>query len=142
MNSIELTVGSQSAFTSPATVPAEDKYHPTTEALWKALGFDWLEARRQCVILERDTGRTLIIETEDPETAYDLRVRYHGRGNGAEHARWSVEMERPDADGFGGGADVQHVTSDTGHSAEALNDHLWAFHRLAVEGKASILRGD
>jgi len=101
----------------------------TYDALWNALGDEWFEGRRKCIITETATGSALSLEQE---TNYKLKVTQGG-------ARWSVELTHEGPDGFGG-YDVQNVTSATGHTAAALNERLLAFHRAVVSSEASVLR--
>jgi hypothetical protein len=56
-------------------------------------------------------------------------------------ARWTISMGQHDADGFGGYADVEHVTSSRGARSEALNEQLLAFHALVAAGDTTVLRG-
>ena len=103
----------------------------TYDALWLTLGDRWFDGRRQCVIRERGERQSLSIEQVTP---YGLLVHCDGAETG--QARWSVELTREDADGWGG-YDVGRVTSQTGHSVDALNGHLRVFCRLMSEGAAA-----
>jgi hypothetical protein len=111
-----------------------ERYRATYDALWAALGDDWIADRQRCVIVEPATSHTLTIEAETP---YRLQVCYHGAE--AEDPCWSVELTREGPDGWGG-YEVCGVISDTGHSTEALNGRLLQFHELVAAGAASILR--
>lgn len=106
-------------------------YEATDDALWLALGDRWFDGHRQCVIRECGERQSLLIEKLTP---YSLQVRAAG-------AEWSVELTREGTDGWGG-YDVGNVTSQTGHSVDALNAHLQAFHGLVTEGKAAVQRGN
>jgi len=81
--------------------PEEDTYNATTEALCRTLGDHWFERHHKFIITEIATGRTLCLQQEAPNS---VRIA-------CDCARWDIEMRQPDADGFGGYADVVHVTS-------------------------------
>ncbi len=113
---------------------AVERYGATHEALWAALGSDWLEGKQFCRFEECSTGRRLTVEERTP---YSLQVHYSNAGT--EEASWSVELTHEDADGWGG-YEVCAVASPTGHSARVLDGCLLAFRRLVDQGGASVLR--
>jgi hypothetical protein len=113
-----------------------ESYGATYDALWGALGDYGFAFQRRCTLQECGGRQSLTVYEATP---YSLRVHYQGAEAG--EARWSVKLTQEDATGWGG-YEVCGVASETGHTADFLNDRLWAFRKLVSQGSASVVRGD
>jgi hypothetical protein len=107
----------------------EENLDRVTGALWRLLGDDWFQRKRQCVV--KSDGRILKLELSRDQLTIKVSC-------GA--AVWEAQMCPPSADGWGGYDDVIRVASPTGHTVKALLAQLLAFHALAEIGEASLLR--
>jgi hypothetical protein len=110
---------------------AANEHDAIYEALWGVIGDLWFDGRRRCVIEERGGSQGLLIQQMAP---YSLRVNYVGAE--AADTAWSVELTREDANGWGG-YEVCAVTSETGHSIDALKNCLLGACQAMSENKAA-----
>lgn len=106
-------------------------------AIDRALGDvdEWAECYTQCTFVDRGLGRALAIEKTGSD---QLRICHQRLGTALHLGNVAVWLLSLDA-GSVHDVTLNGVPADI-EGMEELADALWAFHRLAVEDRASMLR--